>query len=124
MDASSEILSILARIRDGEWDRAALAKWMAERSLTFLASPFDIDRLIVTELDAALGEIQDGRRSEDFLATSVSELVRSLRLTVPDGETFVEISEPPNIVTHLMSSSTSDVLTISVHVEESIPLSA
>jgi hypothetical protein len=82
MNVSSEIQSLLADILQGQCSRADLALWLARFSWRYLESPNEVERAIVADLDAALGEIQSGNEDESFVVAMAHHLVTELDLEV------------------------------------------
>ncbi len=120
MNSGSDILTLLGRLVAGECDRPGLAKWLAENCLRYYQSPSELDQIIVAELDAALGEVQDGMREESWLQGVATQLVNSLRLNVP-GETFfvdVPVSQSTIIYSTSTAASSSHPAMAEVRLEE------
>lgn len=92
MSASAEITTVLQKILDWEWDRSAMARWLAEHSLRFLESSNEIDRMIVADLDVALGEIQRGAAAYQLLVETANLLTKGLGLELPGREIVVNRS--------------------------------
>jgi hypothetical protein len=86
MKASQEITDLLQAVAGRRCGRSELAKWLAERSLAFFESKNTADRMIVADLDAALGEVQRGAKSETFLATTARKLIAGLGLAAASTE--------------------------------------
>ncbi len=110
MNASPEVLDLLRSLQNKEIGRAQLAKWLAEYSLRFLDSPNPPDRLVVADLDAALGEIQRQAEPEDYLAVVARRLVYGLML---DLHTLEEKWHDPSFVNVVTASASSGGTTIS-----------
>lgn len=92
MNASQDILTLLEEILDGRCDRWSLAEWLAEHSLKFLESPNEVDRMVVADLDAALGEIQRGALGNELLVETANQLVKGLRLFLHEGVIVIDLS--------------------------------
>ncbi len=93
MNPSPRLIELLREILGGELDRGRLAKWLAQNSLEFFDSPDEADRRIISDIDAALGEIQRGGQPEEFLIEVASQLVIALRLILPSQEIVVSFSD-------------------------------
>ena len=85
MTVSREVVQLLRDIVDGQHDRSSLAEWLAEYSLRFYQSLNELDRMIVADLDAALGEIQRTNRGHEILVETPTQLVNGLGPVLPDG---------------------------------------
>ncbi len=83
MNANPEILFLLGDILQGKSGRAELARWLARRSRQFIESANEVDRMIIADLDAAMGEIQRGLSGEELLVQTTEQLIRGLDLEVP-----------------------------------------
>jgi len=117
MNVSPEILTLLQRIMNGECDRSALAKWLAEHSLWHFESPDELDRMIVADLDVALGEIQRGTEDDEFLVDTANHLVKGLRLILPGGLIFIDMSDSPSVITFVTGSANRGGNPITAEVE-------
>lgn len=93
MNASPALLSLLDDIVAGRCGRKQLAQWLAERSLQYLESSNMIDRMIVADLDAALGEVQRGTHDEQFIVEAAHLLEFGLGLTLPGRPVTMEAIE-------------------------------
>ncbi|MBI4289148.1 MAG: hypothetical protein HY671_12080 [Chloroflexi bacterium] len=91
MDTSPEIIHLLKAIMIGDHDSPSLAKWLAENSLHFLESPNEQDRLVIADLDAALGEIQRGNADDKLLTETAALLVKGLHLALPATDIVVHL---------------------------------
>ena len=88
MNASQEIVQLLADIADARCGRNELARWLAEHSLRFLESTNSLDGAIVTDLDAALGEVQREAERERYLRETAWRIVQGLGLSLPVSPTI------------------------------------
>ncbi len=80
MKPSAQLVDLLRDLRARRMDRPALARWLAQHSIHFLESTSEADRVIVADLDAALGEVQAGRAGEPHLSSVASELAAKFDL--------------------------------------------
>lgn len=92
MSVSPEVLTLIQEILNGECDRSALARWLASRSLRFLESNNEVDRMILADLDAALGEIQRGAQEDSFLFETANELAKGLALPLTDRKVTLNLT--------------------------------
>ena len=120
MSASPEILELLHSIVDKQCSSRDLARWLAENSLRFLERVGETDRIIVTDLDAALGEIQRGTKDDTFLLETVNELATGLHLNLWERQIVLDFTDS-NIRQVTSSSNTGGVSTT---VGELIPSSS
>lgn len=119
MNASPEILELLQDIINGKYSRASMARWLAENSLRFYESPNELDSMIVADLDAVLGEIQQGTHDEEFLVNTAEQLVAGLGLILPNTEFLIGIADSP-IIRMSTSSTNSGGESMAVAVVEEV----
>ena len=76
---------MLVNIADARCSRRELARWLAEHSLRFLESSNKVDAAVITDLDAALGEVQQGAEREQHIRDTAWRIVQGLGVSLPAG---------------------------------------
>lgn len=122
MNTSPEIIGLLEQIAWGKIGRSLLAEWLAVNSLRFLGSPNVSDRAVMADLDAALGEVQRGVQSEEFLKDVARELKMALEQSPAEEQILVDLSGS-SVLIYTGSSNVGEVPSSQVTVEIDHPLS-
>ena len=114
MTVSPEIRALLQRVLNDEYSRAELAKWLASNSLTYIESHNETDRMVVTDLDGALGEIQRGKHNDEYLKETANELVDGLGLVISDRRISLNLTDSD--VTFVTGTSNSGGTAMAIEV--------
>jgi hypothetical protein len=120
MTASPEIIELVRGILAGEYGRSALAKWLAENSLHFFESPIEADRMIVSDLDVALGEIQKGISGEDLLVDTARFLIKGLGLVLSESVVCINMTDSTTFTSTTTNNSEESTVVIAEAVLQSV----
>lgn len=124
MNASPEVLALVQDLVAHRYSRSELSRWLAERSLIFLESRNELDRMVVADLDAALGEVQSGRQQEDFLSWTAKSLVSGLGLSINTWEIPLSWDNSEPLLTITTGSLNQGGMPMAVAAVEVVPSTA